>query len=83
MKSCIGCKFLSINFYCTVDRVDAEYMRTVDPLTGDVSYHDSRYPERRWLPTAHEQRSSTGRCGPDRLLFKPSMMSRIFGGYEK
>lgn len=86
MKSCIGCKYLRGHgeiFWCSFDNTDAEYVRSVNTLTGAISYHDSRYPNRWSLPSPEEQRSESGRCGHDRKLFKPSLLSRIFGGYDK
>lgn len=81
MKPCIGCKYLrgtgSVR-WCAVDRKDAEYVRVVSPLTGAVSYYDSRYPDRLRLPSPEEQRANNGRCGPDRKLYEPSLWVRIF-----
>lgn len=77
LKPCIGCKHLVA--YGLACKADEQLTRVEDPLTGRVSYIDLRFPDQRgWRPTPGNMRLSGGRCGPERKLFKPKLLARIF-----
>lgn len=71
--SCVGCKFLvSLHVHSVCSATDPTGDRTrVNQLSGrrEVIVY--------WRPTIEEQRATTGACKPERLLYRPSLWTRI------
>ena len=77
LKKCIGCKHLVA--YGAACKGDEQLTRVEDPMTGAISWRDFRYPAHggmRFSPA--NMRAEGGRCGPDRKLYKPKLIARLF-----
>ncbi len=71
MKLCLGCKFLSVNTrFCTYEIGNQYHIFSRDIHTGRV-YVRTEYP---WLV---EARAEDGACGPEAILYKPTLIRRI------
>lgn len=75
MKPCTGCKNLvAFGAACKGDEILTKH---TDNLTGRVFWRDERFPDQVMRPSPVEMRSAVGRCGPDRVLYRPTLFARF------
>lgn len=76
MKLCSGCKHLNAIDLCNADAMPA--VREVNPATGRVSYVVRGSDGSCWKPSAIDMRKEGGLCGPERRLYQPGLLARLF-----
>ena len=76
MKMCNGCRHLSMNDLCDAMARPAE--REENPVTGRVRYVVRGHDGSVFKPTAIRMREAGAPCGPERLLYAPSLLARVF-----
>jgi hypothetical protein len=76
LKKCNGCKHLvALQMAC---KADEDIIRIQDPYTDRVYYRNSKRPLDFMRPAPSEMRQPGGPCGPDRKLFEPTLLARLF-----
>ena len=77
MKPCIGCKHLSRGGrFCFADD---QRKPIYDSMTGATQWRDARYPDLHGFPPFPEDmRKEGGRCGPERKLYEPKLLERLW-----
>jgi len=78
MKQCNGCKHLvHTNSHDVCDADDGQFHHVVDPHSGRVSVVNVDPMKSPFRPRLHEMRNPGGKCGPDAVLYEPTLFRRV------